>query len=236
METKNFLLVADKADASKLERAGEQAEEKLVASLKWLGLEKGTQLKGALTLYVIPKQYDFAEWTQMVEKRTSVRPEALHWRNDEGFGYIVAGPKSFNEDQELADESRLAQMIVSAVLSRWGAPSWYAEGRGRYTLGQVNRRDPKTKVWKSAAARVLAEVRRPKEIFDAELPVAEANVASWAFAAFLGSDQRRSGRLHESLRAGSTFDGSFARSFGGTPLNVCNAWLKTFQRPGNRRQ
>lgn len=235
-QTKNFLLVADKADASKLERAGEQAEEMLGESLKWLSFQKGTELKGALTLYVIPKQYDFAEWTQMVEKRTAVKSQSLHWHNDEGFGYVVAGPNSFNDKEELANESRLAQMVVSALLSRWGAPSWYAEGRGRYTRGQVNRRDPVTKSWKSAATRVLAEIKRPKEIFDGQLPTAQADVASWAFAAFLGSDQRRSGRLHAALHAGRTFDRSFAKSFGGTPQDVCDAWLKTFRRPGKRRK
>jgi len=235
-QTPNLLLVSDNADAVKLERAGEQAEEMLRESLKWLGLKKGIELNGALTLYVIPKQYDFAEWTQMVEKRTAVKSESLHWRNDEGFGYIVAGPKSFNDKDELADESRLAQVMVSAMLSRWGAPSWYAEGRGRYTLGQANRRDQATKRWKANAAQVLAGVKRPKDIFDAQLPVAQADVASWAFAAFLGRDQRRSARLHTELNAGKTFDSSFVKSFGGTPQDVCEAWLKTFQRAGKRQK
>lgn len=229
-----LLVVADGPE--EYARLGEQTQVTLVDVLKILGLPKDAQLKGVLTIYIIPRQYDFAEWTRMVEKRSSPGVTDMHWRSDGGLGYAVLGPNSLSDKNQVTDESRLTQVLTSAVLSQWGAPAWYADGRGLLTYGRTNRRDTRLRRWRSLAASILPKITTADDIMTAQLPADQADAATWAFASFLGADRRRATQLHTALQNGQAFDVAFLKYYDKPASELCNAWLKTFQRANKKRR
>lgn len=231
-QTQNFLLVAPTALPHNLALLGEQAEETLSAINQQLGVAKNDKtpanLKAPLTIYVIPKRYDFAEWSEMVERRsTGIGP--ISWRSEGGLGYLVLGPDTVNNQSLVQNENTFSQILTSALLGHWGAPAWYADGRGLFSIAQRNRRAPRIKRWQSQIVKVLPQVKRAQDLFDAKLPVEQIEVASWAFSTFLGSDKKRAAQLHRSLQNGRVFDKAFAISYGKSPKDIGDAWLDTLR-------
>ena len=209
-----------------------QSKSVLKECFQQLGLPKDCTLTPPLLVYVIPKRYDLSEWNQMVEKRTSVQFSNLQWHTSEGQGYIILGPDTLTDKREVADEARFARVLTSAVLGQWGAPAWYADGRGLLVRSQMARRDVRVRRWQAGAPRVLSQIEDAKDLIESRLSKDQTGLAAWAFTSYLNRDRRRVARLHTALREGKDFDDSFQIVYGASPTDVASRWLRTFRQSG----
>ena len=231
--TKNFLIVS-KAEDAVLTPLGKQAEVTLEGAGKLLGTPKPA-LKSPLTLYWIPKRYEFGEFAEMVEKRAPT--SSLYWEADNGFGYAVLGPQPPTDDRKKkapVDESHLTRLVTSMLLSRWNAPRWYAQGVGLLAYERTNRRSKTSSSREAKAAKAVANVKSATDMLSGKIAATDEDLVLWAFAKYLAQDQRRASRLHKSLKAGQAFEKAFASSYGKPPQPIAEAWLKRFQ--GKRKK
>lgn len=239
VSTEHFLFVASKNDAT-LAETGKLAESAYVKSAKLLGVSD-YKLKSPFVVYMVPKRYDFGEFTQMVEERdaSSLGTATRYWRPDGGLGYAVLGPASSNANVKKKSSSKkkipfvsdteLLRLVSALQLNRWGAPVWYAEGLAQLALEKSDRKSRLVAQWKSRAPRALASAKTANDVFDGKLPVVDADAATWALAKYLASDARRMRALHTALASGKSFKSSFGAIYGKSPADVCDAWLARFR-------
>ncbi len=232
--SEQFLLVAAKVTPAHIELL-EQAEAAFSDSMQRLGVES-EKVRSPFTIFHIPKRYDFSEFSQMVEKRDSSGTQpTLYWRSDGGMGYVIVGPSSARAEsrskkQSLMSKSELNQFATSLILSRWGAPRWYADGLGFLSLEKTNRRAPVVRSWKQAAPRAMKTAKKATDIFEGRLPTAEADAAAWAWTKYLAKDKKRMTALHKAIADGNAFDRSFQGIYGKSPKAMCDGWLKWLNR------
>jgi len=229
-----FLIVAN-ADKAELEQLGENATDAFSKIAK-LFPEAESSLKSPLTIYWLPRRYDYAEFVQMVEKRDAEVAANAHWRSDGGAGYVVIGtPDTQSTGRKsrkpgLVDEAELERFVATMLMNRWGAPTWYSEGVGRNVKAKLHRRDPDVTAWRARAGDVLPRIKSTKELFEDGLTRADMEVATWALVRTLMSDSRRQRQLHAKIAAGESFEKSFLSVYGKSTTDVCDAWLTQFKR------
>jgi len=234
--SEHFLVVSRKM-TPELEKFAERADEKFESVAKLLGLPKA-KLRSPLTVFSIPKRYDFAEFTQMVEKRdVSSSTPTRYWLQDGSLGYLVLGPQRTDESPTtkrkkskkttlFIDDAQLQSYITSLLLNRWGAPKWYADGLGSLAYEKANRKSAAVGAWRKQAPKTLKSVRKAQDIFEAKMPTNESNAATWAWAKYLARDSKRMNRLHSAISKGNAFERSFTGIYGKKPEEMCDAWLK----------
>ena len=230
--TKQFLIVS-KAEDPLITLLGKQAENTLVRAGKLL--EVSPTLKSPLTLYWIPKRYEFGEFAEMVEKRAPT--SSRYWEADGGFGYAVLGPQPPSADRKKkapVNEPHLTRLVTSMLLSRWDAPRWYAQGLGLLAYERTNRRSKSKTSREAKAAIAIGNVTSASDILSGKLPATDEDLVLWAFAKYLSQDQRRTSRLHKNLKAGQAFEKAFSSSYGKPPEPIAETWLKRFQ--GKRKK
>lgn len=231
---KPFLIVAA-GDMKDLEQLGKFATAAFSRVAKLLP-EAETSLKSPLTIYWLPRRYDYAEFVQMVEKRDADSAANAHWRSDGGAGYLVIGPPESQATNRASrksspiDESELEHFVAAMLMNRWGAPTWYADGVGRNIKAKLHRRDPDVAAWQARASDVLPRIKSSKEIFDDGLTRVDMEVATWALVRTLMSDGRRMRGLHAAIAAGESFEKSFQSVYGKSAADVGDAWLTQFKR------
>ena len=225
--TDHLLLVA--RDETKLDSLAELATESFEKAASLLTKAK-FQLKSPLTIYHVPKRYDYGEFIQMVDRRDTPPATSLHWNPDGGVGYMVIGPPrndvtARQSKKSPVDQPVLTSMFATMLLNRWTAPTWYAEGAGHRMLEKIERSHPHVARWQSLASTAARKVRTANDLFEQRMPQSEAESVTWAFARFLSSDLRRANKLHGDLAAGVPFERAFVSAFGSLPDEVCETWL-----------
>lgn len=218
--SKSFLLVARTKPTEPLpiRRGFEQA---LRTAQRGLGTGE-LELRQRIVVFLFPQTYDFAEFGRMQGNGRDAKQAESYWRSDGDSDYLVLSPKAMATDKlPVAD-----RLIPSLLLSRWGAPTWYADGMGRVLHAKQHRRDSKGRSATVQTSPVIASIKSAKQLLDGELPQSTAPLANWAFADFLSGDRRRTQRLHKLLRQDRAFGDAFASCFGGSPEELCRAWLR----------
>ena len=245
--TGDLLLVARNTDEEQnpeLDQVAKQLAKSIGAVRKLLGVTD-VKLKSPLTIFHIPRSYDFSEFTQMVERRESSSGlGSEYWRPDGGMGYLVLGPSNKNKANSRSsrnDKPRLRLSVAQTnrfacalLLNRFGAPGWYANGVSLLAYEQAGRRSRLVAAWKATAPSAVSKARTSKGIFDSDLPSGEADAALWAWAKFIASDRKRMSRLHQAIARGNAFDRSFEGVFGKPADKMCDDWLAWLK--GRRRK
>ena len=189
-------------------------------------------LDSPLTVFHVPKRYDYGEFVQMVDGRDSPPAENQFWSPDGGVGYVVVGPaptdlkgRSSKRKTPVVDEPVLTSMLTTMLLNRWSAPTWYAEGIGRRMLERLDRTNQSVTRWKTQAPAAARTVKSSADLLAQRMPQQVAESVTWAFARFLNSDLRRASKLHSDLAAGVPFERAFVSAFGMPPKDIGEAWL-----------
>ena len=231
-ETRRFLFYATDADASSLWT--ESADDIFNKVAKLLQLRTPDDIP-PIVAFVLPQPYDYAEFIQMVERREPTVATGGHWRNDRGFGYIVIGPPRQRTEPER--ERQLAMDTASLLVSRLGAPLWFAEGAGEVLANRAYPHRRRQRDRQTQANIVVRQIESATKLIDNELTADDARMANWAFVRFLHSDARRMARLHTNLQRGDSFAGAFRSAYGANPDRVCQSWLDRQQpaKGGKRR-
>ncbi len=89
-------------------------------------------MRGRLTVFVMPRRYDYNEFATMVEKRSIPTEWQSHWMYDGVDAYVVIVAGSDDKDDTL--RARMVGPLASLALATRGpgVPRWFAEGVGRF--------------------------------------------------------------------------------------------------------
>ncbi|MFO0904848.1 MAG: c-type cytochrome domain-containing protein [Pirellulales bacterium] len=227
-ESANFLVLGNVGEAT-LADIGARAEAmapKVAAVFK--APADQPLIKGRMTLFVFGDRYDYSEFGQMVERRQIPKEWRGHWQFNivDSYGAIVPA-----RNDEYSLELLVAQQLAGAYIASLGkTPRWFAEGAARATAAKLDGGDARVAGWNEQLSAVLAAMSSPDDGVNGKLAPEMNEVANYAYVTFLMND-RRFPKLLDQLKTGAAFDKAFSETFGGSPGQVAEAWVKRGAKP-----
>ncbi len=174
-------------------------------------------MQGRITVFVLPRRYDYNEFATMVEKRSIPTEWQSHWRYDgiDAYVAIVAG----SDDKDDVLRARLVGPLASLALATRGpgVPRWFAEGVGRFVVSKTSRKDsPVVEGWNRDLPSAVVAMKDGASYIKNELPPEQTDLIAYGIAtALVAPNQRRQyDALLRKLSAGETFDRAFEETYG----------------------
>jgi len=221
-EADRFFVIGDVGDATA--KAVATAATKALAKIK--PTVDPSSIRGRVTVFVMPKRYDYSEFAKMVEGRGVPSDWQSHWRYDGVDAYIalLAGPS----DSDASIEARLAGPLASlAVATRGGdVPRWFVEGVGRATTARLYAKDfPNVEGWNSGLFHAVAAMKDGGQFIKNELPPESTDVIGYAMLSTMIKSQRKQfDNVLKNLDKGAPFDQAFTTAFGIAPAAYVDRW------------
>jgi mono/diheme cytochrome c family protein len=221
-EADRFFVIGDVGDATA--KAVATAATKALAKIK--PTIDPSSIRGRVTIFVMPKRYDYSEFAKMVEGRGVPSDWQSHWRYDGVDAYIalLAAPS----ESDTLIEARLAGPLASlAVATRGGdVPRWFAEGVGRATTARLYAKDfPNVEGWNSGLFHAVAAMKDGGQFIKNELPPESTDVIGYAILSTMIKSQRKQfDNALKNLNKGAPFDQAFAAAFGVAPAAYVDRW------------
>lgn len=226
-ESTNFLVLGNVGEAT-LADIGERAEAmapKVAAIFK--APSDQPLIKGRMTLFVFSERYDYSEFGQMVEQRQIPKEWRGHWTFNTVDAYGALVPAR-NNDYSL--ELLVAQQLAGAYVASLGkTPRWFAEGSARSAAARLDPADPRVVAWNDQVLAAMATMASPGDGVNGKLAPEMNDIVNYSYVNFLMNDGKRFPKLLDQLKQGVAFDKAFSDSFGGSPEQVAEAWVK---KPG----
>lgn len=232
-ESDRFLVIGNLGEAT--------ADAVLTAANKVSGRIKSTidlsGIRGRVTIFALPRRYDYSEFAKMVESRAVPPDWQSHWKHDgvDAYVAVVAGPG----DSDSTIEARLTGPLTSlAVATRGsGVPRWFAEGVGRATTARLFARGfPTVDSWNQGLPIALSSIRDGKQVVENGLPPEQSDLVGYAVGTqILKSQRRQYDTLLKNLDKGESFEDAFVAAFGGTPADYIDRWKPATGGNGPRR-
>lgn len=223
-ETKHFLLLGNVSQPT-LQQNGELAESLLAKVAEFLVTSADEPLvKGRVTLFLLAKREDYAQFGTNVEKRAPPAQWSGHWTGTAADGYGVSLVPSGGE---YSMEALLIQQLTGLHVANLGAvPRWFAEGAARAAAARLKPDDARVQAWDQVLPAVAASLQRADDFQTGKTSPESADVASYSFVKLLLTDARRWRTLLEGVRSGKDFDATFAEAYGSGPSQVAEIWAK----------
>ncbi|NLF72897.1 MAG: hypothetical protein GX575_28000 [Candidatus Anammoximicrobium sp.] len=223
-ETKHFLLLGNVSEPT-LQQNGELAESRLPKIAEFLvASDPESLIPGRVTLFLLAKREDYAQFGTNTEQRTPPAEWSGHWTGSaaDGYGVSLVPPGG-----EYSMEALLMQQLTGLCVANLGAvPRWFAEGAGRAAAARLLPDDARVKAWDSAVPAVAASFQRADDFQTGKTSPESADVASYSFVKLLLIDARRWRTLLDGVRSGQDFDATFAAAYGSGPSQVAEIWAK----------
>lgn len=233
VESDRFLVIGNVGEAT--------AAAVLAAANKVSGKIKSTidlgTIRGRITIYALPKRYDYSEFAKMAESRSVPSDWQSHWRHDGVDAYIamVAGPG----DSDALLEARLTGPLTSLAVATRGAdiPRWLSEGVGRATTVRLYARGfPAVDAWNQGLPVAVSGIRDGKQVVENGLAPEQTDLIGYAIATqILKSQRRQYDTLLKNLDKGESFADAFKAAFGGSPAEYIDRWKPVLAGGGRRR-
>lgn len=217
----NFFLIGNVSEktAEVVLKAADKASERIEPIID------PSTIRGRVTIFAMPKRYDYSEFAKMVETR-AVPPEWTgHWKHDGVDAYIaiIAGPS----DSEEAIEARLIGPLASLAVSTRGSaiPRWLAEGLGRAVTAKLASRSfPGVEIWNQNLPTAVAALSSGKQFIEDGLAPEQSDLVGYAIVNIMLRSQRKQFEsLLNDLGKGGTFDEVFTSAFGIKPADYVDA-------------
>ena len=223
-KTTNFRLVAS-ADSSSLDSVAKNLEERLPKIMQDLGLPEGATLKGGLSVFVVGRRFDYAEFCQMVEHRELPPGVTGHWQRSPIAPHILAMRPSNDESDvglQIRLNSQLASFLTSEFLSSSDnpLPEWFVVGTGRAIASRLAGKSNVTRGWTEKGKEILRGGFDPDEFFRGNLPPNESAPVSYVLASRLMGSPKRFRQLSSILQNGRPFEDAFKQVYRGSPMEV----------------
>jgi len=222
-ESQNFLVLGNVGEAT-LADIGARAEG---MAPKVAGVFKTAPdqplIKGRMTLFVFGDRYDYSEFGQMVERRQIPKEWRGHWQFNtvDSYGALVP-PKNSEYSLELL----IAQQLAGAYVASLGkVPRWFSDGAARATVAKLDATDPRVVGWNDQLPAALASMSSPEDAVNGKLAPEANEVANFSYVSFLMND-RRFPKFLDQLKAGTAFEKAFTETYGGSPAQVADQWVK----------
>jgi hypothetical protein len=223
-ETSHFLLLGNVSEQT-LQAHGELAESLLpkVAELFAAPAEMAPA-KGRITLFLLDKRQDYAEFGRLVEKRAPPAEWAGHWTYSAADAYGVSFVP--REDEYSMDALLMQQLAGLYIAELSSVPRWFAEGTARAAAAKCKPDDARVKAWDALLPAVAASFQRPDDFQTGHAPPEFGDLASYGFVKLLMTDARRFRTLIQGLRDGQDFAATCTEAYGGSPAQVAEIWYK----------
>ena len=229
-QSEHFFVIGS-ASQSTIELVAELAE-KQIKTVKTVvnGASGEAFFKGRATLFVMPRRYDYGEFSKMVEGRSLPADWTSHWKFD-GIDAYVSLVATDRDDEDMI-RSRLTGALVSLAVSTRGGdvPRWLAEGVGVATANRQTEsrdRDARKKA-ESETYEAVTAVKNAKQFLDGKTTPEHADRIGAAIAtSMLDRTHRRSfDSMLRSLTEGKPFNQAFLGAFRSTPQDFVQTWLQ----------
>lgn len=234
--TDHFRIVGTASQAT-LEIIGRESEKHLAAAQKLAkpsGERKGENFfRGRATIFVLPRRYDYSEFSKMVESRAIPGNWSAHWRYDGIDAYIAMVANDSAEPDEIS--STLVAPVTSLAIATRNpdVPRWFAWGLGNAQAMNMNAADSDDKErLQLLASQAAAEANNAKVFLGNRLTPEQTDSLSTAIGMAMLDRSKRRG-LEAALRQltdGLSFEQSFQVGFKQTPEQFVDAFLKYVRR------
>ena len=218
LASNRFLVVGDVGEGT-LKAVSEAAQKAWKEINPWVAQDG---LRGRITIFVLPRRYDYSEFAKMVEQRSVPTEWQSHWSYDGIDSYVamLATP----EDKDELLKARLIGPLASlaTTMRRGGIPRWFAEGVGRVAASKVVPRDlPAVESWNRDLATAFGTMKDGPQFIKNELPPEQSDLVAYGVVSVMmsRSQRRQYDMLLRGLPQASSFDVAFEQSFGLTPAN-----------------
>ncbi|KAA1259877.1 Planctomycete cytochrome C [Rubripirellula obstinata] len=228
----DHFLVTGTASKKTLELVGSLAEKQIKTVESVVPESDGPAedfYRGKATIYVLPKRYDYSEFSKMVERRGIPSEWQSHWRFDGIDGYVAMVATERDDAKEI--ESRLVTPLTALAIATRGSevPRWFAEGVGVVTSMRKAKLDREERMRiESETATAVSAMKDAKSFLDGKMSPEQADRIGAAIATtLLSRNQRRNyDQLLQELEKGGSFETAFAKVFRATPKEFIDTWLK----------
>ena len=230
LETADLLVIGN-VSTDELSRVAKLTQGAAIDVRRLLRRQPETPLvKGRLTLFVLDKPFDFAEFTQMVERRALPSGETAYWRLPEADAYVAIQGRSVEESSNKGADERLLRDIsrcVTAVVVAQGneVPAWFAEGVARSLAEKRLRRDSIVRSWSERLGTVVSTADKASDLLPKSINDEVAGLTSLAVVHRLQSNTRGFAQLMKNLNQDHAFPTAFATAYGDTPEKLVASWL-----------
>ena len=185
--------------------------------------------RGKATIYVLPKRYDYSEFSKMVERRSVPSEWQSHWKYNGVDAYVAM--VATERDSEKQIESRLVTPLTALAVATRGydVPRWLAEGVGVVTSMRNTKSDREESMRRGSETAVAISVMKDANSFlGGKMSPEQADRIGAAIAnTMLSRNQRRNyDQLLRELKKGTAFDAAFTTVFRMNPKAYIDAWLK----------
>ncbi|MEM7313735.1 MAG: c-type cytochrome domain-containing protein [Planctomycetota bacterium] len=169
-------------------------------------------IKGGMTVFVLDRHYDYAEFGKMVESRELPRTLRGHWRREgiDAYATIVEGKSSYSM-AALAME----QIAALATTEIGEVPDWFATGTGRAIVARLAPKDKRVIEWRDTAKK-LNRVK-PDDFLNNRLPPQDSAIVSYVFVDRLMKSVKSYRKLLGEIRNGTEFNSAFTSAYGSSP-------------------
>lgn len=225
VETVNFLVLGNVGENT-LADIGNQAES-LAPKIATMFKAPADQalLKGRVSLFVFRDRYDYSEFGKMVERRDLPQPWRGHFNYTivDAYGAVVP-PRAGDYSLQVLIGQQLAGAYVASLGK--GTPRWFAEGSARVAASRIDGADSRVQKWDDAVLEVISTMTAPDDFLTGKVPPEESDICSYSFVKFLMADAKRYQKLIDDLRGGANFDQAFASTYGGSPSQITQSWVR----------
>ncbi|MCO8120775.1 hypothetical protein NHH03_03425 [Stieleria sp. TO1_6] len=184
---------------------------------------------GQATIFVLPRRYDYSEFSKMVEQRSLPSDWQAHWQFD-GINAYIATVATESEDPETISARLMAPVVSLAVATRGtDVPRWFAQGLGTATALQQNAkgRGEQEKL-RTLAYEAASSVKNAKDFLENKVTPEQSDSLGTALAMSM-LDRSRRKYLNTTLRAlteDQLFDAAFTTGFGVPPMVYIDQFLQ----------
>ena len=230
--TEHFRLVGTSSQET-IELVGRIAERHLKTAKSIAKPKNGSTAEdyfhGKSTIFVMPKRYDYSEFTKMVEQRSVPTDWTSHWHSDGEDAYVVAVGSDRDTDEDL--EARLLSPVVSLAVATRGVdiPRWFAEGLGgAISLQQNAKSRSEQEKLRMRAVEAASSVKKAQDFLNDRLTPEQSDSFGASLAlSMLDRGRRKSlDACFRSLAEGKPFDEAFFNGFGMTPVVYIDQFLQ----------
>jgi mono/diheme cytochrome c family protein len=190
------------------------------ATKAWSEIEpwvKTDSVRGRITIFVLPKRYEYSEFSKMVEQRSIPSDWLSHWKYDGIDAYVAMVATSDDEDDTI--KARLVSPLASLAAAMRGPaiPRWFSEGVGRASAAKIAARDlPAVDGWNRDLPSAVASMKDGPQFIKNELPPEQSDLIAYGIASVMLSRQQRTryDKLIRTLPTSKSFDAAFEEAFG----------------------
>jgi cytochrome c553 len=181
-------------------------------------------VKGKLSIFLVEKKFDLAEFARMVDERDiPTEMHGLFLNNTIDAHAILLAPRENDTNFPLLVAEQFCGAHFDALNKN--LPKWFAAGCGRAFAAKVEPRAPLIKYWDEEAR---AAMMNGKPTFvTAKTLDGPTTALAYGLAKNLVNSGPKFKILTDDLKKGTRFDGAFRHAYGVSPQDFATVWMRS---------